>query len=310
MVYVTQLLVAMFAFREWSEIPPRAIGRRRHTHRIAAWSVYVRLSEMPQLCAVCGIVASQRCGRCKSAWYCSVEHQRQDWTSAHKVVCGTAKLTKTKRKAQPVPLRVTREHDATHGFGEFMKCTVRAKPGDNFSNASLIAGDVRALSLTHNFLKPLPKIVSSFFNDLSMSLNIEPEGGGYVRSVNHSTGEIEAYDDHGEPLTRCFALTCDFSAPEVYERMNKGAESRNVTAEEFQMIAYPAPTISFHFGMKTFKAKDPDRGFTVQELIKVILAFERRQRIGDGYSVGDLHHIFFEGLHKRSDGSFDIHWGS
>lgn len=37
-------------------------------------------------CAVCGIEATKKCSRCKTAVYCSAEHQRQDW-KRHKVTC-------------------------------------------------------------------------------------------------------------------------------------------------------------------------------------------------------------------------------
>ena len=37
-------------------------------------------------CAVCSGVASNRCKDCKTIWYCSREHQIQDW-AAHKRTC-------------------------------------------------------------------------------------------------------------------------------------------------------------------------------------------------------------------------------
>ena len=37
-------------------------------------------------CPICHQHATNRCSRCKSAWYCSVEHQRQHW-KVHKPVC-------------------------------------------------------------------------------------------------------------------------------------------------------------------------------------------------------------------------------
>jgi len=37
-------------------------------------------------CGVCGGAGAKRCGRCHAVWYCSVEHQKSDW-STHKDVC-------------------------------------------------------------------------------------------------------------------------------------------------------------------------------------------------------------------------------
>jgi hypothetical protein len=37
-------------------------------------------------CPVCQKKATSRCSRCRSVWYCSVEHQRQDW-KPHKPTC-------------------------------------------------------------------------------------------------------------------------------------------------------------------------------------------------------------------------------
>jgi MYND finger len=41
-------------------------------------------------CAVCGEEATKRCSRCKITWYCSVEHQKQDWKRHKKAVCNDA----------------------------------------------------------------------------------------------------------------------------------------------------------------------------------------------------------------------------
>jgi MYND finger len=41
---------------------------------------------MPTSCAVCGIVATKTCSRCKDAVYCCADHQRQDWKN-HKTTC-------------------------------------------------------------------------------------------------------------------------------------------------------------------------------------------------------------------------------
>ena len=41
-------------------------------------------------CALCGAPATKRCSRCKITWYCSVEHQKQDWKRHKKATCNDA----------------------------------------------------------------------------------------------------------------------------------------------------------------------------------------------------------------------------
>lgn len=47
--------------------------------------VYEQFMEDPK-CAECGEVASQRCSKCKSEWYCSRECQIKRWKQ-HKEMC-------------------------------------------------------------------------------------------------------------------------------------------------------------------------------------------------------------------------------
>jgi hypothetical protein len=55
---------------------------------------HTRDQESPALdgrvCAWCGKAAPNllRCGRCKAAWYCGVDHQRAAWKAGHKQECG------------------------------------------------------------------------------------------------------------------------------------------------------------------------------------------------------------------------------
>lgn len=41
-------------------------------------------------CAVCGKEATKRCSRCKTTWYCSAEHQKEDWKIHKKTICITS----------------------------------------------------------------------------------------------------------------------------------------------------------------------------------------------------------------------------
>ncbi|SPR01306.1 unnamed protein product (mitochondrion) [Plasmodiophora brassicae] len=45
------------------------------------------------LCAVCGCLAPQRCGKCHQRPYCSREHQVDDWRNGHNVTCGNATVS-------------------------------------------------------------------------------------------------------------------------------------------------------------------------------------------------------------------------
>ena len=38
-------------------------------------------------CALCGKEATKRCSRCKKTWYCTAEHQKQDWKLHKRTVC-------------------------------------------------------------------------------------------------------------------------------------------------------------------------------------------------------------------------------
>ncbi|GAX11856.1 hypothetical protein FisN_20Lh087 [Fistulifera solaris] len=45
------------------------------------------MSSLSHLCAVCLQKAKHRCSRCQETWYCSVEHQREDWKAHKATVC-------------------------------------------------------------------------------------------------------------------------------------------------------------------------------------------------------------------------------
>jgi hypothetical protein len=47
-------------------------------------------------CPVCNEKAELRCVRCKGIFYCTVEHQKQHWTAAHRTLCGTKATTAAK----------------------------------------------------------------------------------------------------------------------------------------------------------------------------------------------------------------------
>jgi hypothetical protein len=47
----------------------------------------VEVVEMQKnICVVCNIYCKKKCERCKTAYYCCIEHQRENW-SYHKKIC-------------------------------------------------------------------------------------------------------------------------------------------------------------------------------------------------------------------------------
>jgi len=49
-------------------------------------------SALSQKCVVCGVESSLRCGQCRLVYYCSKDHQKQDW-SVHKKSCAPKSST-------------------------------------------------------------------------------------------------------------------------------------------------------------------------------------------------------------------------
>lgn len=61
-----------------------------------------KLERDRQYCELCGKMESlMKCGRCRSSFYCSKEHQRQDWRK-HKQVCKEADKQQTDPAQEPV----------------------------------------------------------------------------------------------------------------------------------------------------------------------------------------------------------------
>jgi hypothetical protein len=49
------------------------------------------MGDPPETCSGCGTPGSgfKKCGRCKTACYCSAECQKKDWKAGHKLECST-----------------------------------------------------------------------------------------------------------------------------------------------------------------------------------------------------------------------------
>ncbi|PVU88701.1 hypothetical protein BB559_005440 [Furculomyces boomerangus] len=51
----------------------------------------------PIKCVICGLQGTHKCGKCKKQYYCSKEHQVDDWVSGnHKAHCGTGEVEELK----------------------------------------------------------------------------------------------------------------------------------------------------------------------------------------------------------------------
>lgn len=71
-----------------------------------------------QYCELCGHMENLlRCGRCRSSFYCSKEHQRQDWKK-HKLVCKAGEPRQREVVVGGATLRAIKEEDYTQRSGE------------------------------------------------------------------------------------------------------------------------------------------------------------------------------------------------
>ncbi|XP_069810875.1 egl nine homolog 1 [Dendropsophus ebraccatus] len=90
-----------------------------------------------QYCELCGNMENLlRCGRCRSSFYCSKEHQRQDWKK-HKLVCkGAAPGTGgTARSAEQPP-----NHSRAKGAQQPAATTPPPRPGPHSKQREVVVG--------------------------------------------------------------------------------------------------------------------------------------------------------------------------
>ncbi|MCB9647867.1 MAG: hypothetical protein H6730_14855 [Deltaproteobacteria bacterium] len=87
---------------------------------------------------------------------------------------------------------------------------------------------------------------------------------------------------------------------------------RPLRDEELSRVELKRPTVTLrsHGGAVVHHAQN-GRSFTVSELLAAIVKTERKTRAESTWFKGvDVHHVFFQGIHKVEEGVFDINWGS
>lgn len=125
--------------------------------------------------------------------------------------------------------------------------------------------------------------------------------------------EIETYQKHEKLLNKFVnpneKIKNIYLTPISVYTNNK---FRNATPEELATIVYPFNEITIRsFGISNTIISKSDEGFTVGELFYNIIELEKIARPQSDWFDGiDAHHVYFEGLHRCSDGSYEIFWGS
>jgi hypothetical protein len=101
---------------------------------------------------------------------------------------------------------------------------------------------------------------------------------------------------------------------EVFE--DETGQFRPLTSQELDAVAFRGKTIKLRSECSkngTFVSHDASNGeyFTVRQLIKAVEKTERQTRRQSEWLGGvDVHHIFFEGIHRAKGDVWEIHWGS
>ncbi|MFQ6326940.1 hypothetical protein ACLMAL_12460 [Nocardia sp. CWNU-33] len=92
----------------------------------------------------------------------------------------------------------------------------------------------------------------------------------------------------------------------------ENGDFRDVTVDEFDRVVLELPMLNLRgFGDPVEHRAPNGEWFTVRDLAAAIAETERSTRQQSQWFGGvDVHHIFFEGIHERDDGVWEIYWGS
>jgi len=102
--------------------------------------------------------------------------------------------------------------------------------------------------------------------------------------------------------------------PQVCQRKNKEWFFRPLTDEERSLVAFKEPTIRVYTyeNRELVEHRAPNgKFFTVDDMMAMVQRHELQTRGGSEWFGGiDCHHIYFEGLHPKEDGTWEMYWGS
>jgi hypothetical protein len=139
-----------------------------------------------------------------------------------------------------------------------------------------------------------------FFNSLSGNLEIELTEA--AQPIGGLLNVAAPPDAKVLSLRRC---------PEVYEPETD--LSRSLTPEELARVVFEAPEIRLRGESGAVVSHRSPNGteFSVQDLLNAVEATERQTRGSTEWLGGvDVHHCYFEGIHEREGGVWEIDWGS
>ena len=139
------------------------------------------------------------------------------------------------------------------------------------------------------------------FNKLSLILKIE------LTEPTTKIGKLE--NQKASPTAKIKSVHLDASVIEHGEKIT----FRKLTAAELAQVIVTEKTLRIRGLADIVVTHRAPNGvsFTVKDLIAAIEKTELETRGSTKWAGGiDVHHHFFEGLVRRSDGTWETHWGS